>query len=75
MRIKKVITAPRSPWQNAFAERMIGSIRRECPGQVIALGEKNHRATIQEQSPFWTYVAHPFHKRQIGRPRALKTLE
>jgi len=28
--VKEVISAPQSPWQNAFAERMIGSIRREC---------------------------------------------
>src|SRR5215469_7971199 len=28
--IEEVLTAPRSPWQNAYAERLIGSIRREC---------------------------------------------
>src|SRR5215831_3907065 len=28
--LEEVLTAPRSPWQNAFAERVIGSIRREC---------------------------------------------
>ena len=30
MGVKEVLTAARSPWQNAFAERLIGSIRREC---------------------------------------------
>src|ERR1039458_6754933 len=30
MGIKEVVTAPRSPWQNAYVERLIGSIRREC---------------------------------------------
>jgi len=30
MGIREVLTAPRSPWQNAYAERLIGSIRREC---------------------------------------------
>jgi putative transposase len=30
LEIKEIITAPRSPWQNAFAERLIGSIRHEC---------------------------------------------
>jgi transposase InsO family protein len=30
MAIEEVVTAPRSPWQNAYVERIIGSIRREC---------------------------------------------
>jgi len=30
MAIEQVVTAPRSPWQNAYVERIIGSIRREC---------------------------------------------
>jgi putative transposase len=33
MGIRAVLTAPRSPWQNAYAERLIGSIRRECLDQ------------------------------------------
>jgi putative transposase len=33
--MKEVITAPRSPWQNAFVERLIGSIRRECLDYVV----------------------------------------
>jgi transposase InsO family protein len=40
MGIRDHPTAPRSPWQNAYAERLIGSIRRECPEHVIVLGEK-----------------------------------
>jgi transposase InsO family protein len=39
MGIKEVISAPRSPWQNPFIERMIGSIRRECTDRVIVLSE------------------------------------
>ena len=35
MDIHEVLTAPRSPWQNAYAERVIGSIRRECLDHVI----------------------------------------
>src|ERR1700719_2014841 len=33
-------TSPRSPWQNAYAERLIGSIRRECVDHVVVLGER-----------------------------------
>ncbi|MCP3954380.1 MAG: transposase family protein [Desulfobacterales bacterium] len=39
MGIKEVISAPQSPWQNPFVERVIGSIRRECTGHVIVLNE------------------------------------
>jgi putative transposase len=37
MQIHEVLTAPRSPWQNAYVERLIGSIRRECLDHVIVL--------------------------------------
>ncbi len=39
MGIAEVLTAPRSPWQNGYAERLIGSIRRECLDHVIVLNE------------------------------------
>lgn len=39
--IKEVITVPRSPWQNAFAERLIGSIRRECLDHVVILSRRH----------------------------------
>ena len=35
MGIEEVVTAPRSPWQNPYVERLIGSIRRECLDHVI----------------------------------------
>src|SRR5277367_6912350 len=37
MGITEVITAPRSPWQNAYVERVIGSIRRECLDHLVIL--------------------------------------
>jgi putative transposase len=37
--IEEVLTAPRSPWQNPYAERLVGSVRRECLDHVIVLGE------------------------------------
>jgi transposase InsO family protein len=37
--MEEVVTAPRSPWQNPFVERLVGSIRRECLDHVIVLNE------------------------------------
>ena len=45
--IEQVLTAPRSPWQNPFVERMIGSIRRECLDHVIVLDEQHLRRYCQ----------------------------
>ncbi len=39
--IEEVVTAARSPWQNAYAERLIRSLRRECLDHVIVLDELN----------------------------------
>jgi transposase InsO family protein len=41
MGIEEVITAPRSPWQNPYVERIVGSIRRECLDRVIVLNERH----------------------------------
>jgi transposase InsO family protein len=41
MGIKQVLSAPRSPWQRAYVERVIGTIRRECLDHVIAFGERS----------------------------------
>jgi transposase InsO family protein len=46
MGITEVITSPSSPWQNPYAERLIGSIRRECLDHAIALGERHLRRLL-----------------------------
>jgi transposase InsO family protein len=46
MAIEEVVTAPRSPWQNAYVERIIGSIRRECLDQVIVVNERHLRQVL-----------------------------
>ena len=46
MGIKEVLTAQRSPWQNPFAERLIGSVRRECLDHVIVLNRRHLRRIL-----------------------------
>ena len=46
MGIEEILITPRSPWQNPYAERVIGSIRRECLDQVLVLGEKQPRRIL-----------------------------
>lgn len=53
MGLREVHTAPQSPWQNAFAERLIGSIRRECLGHVIVLEEKHLRRILRSYFEYY----------------------
>src|SRR5262249_19087629 len=47
MGIRDKPISPRSPWQNGFTERLIGSIRRECVDHIVVLGEAHLRRTLQ----------------------------
>jgi hypothetical protein len=53
MGIRDKPIAPGSPWQNAFAERLIGSIRRECVDHVIALGETHLRRILTKYAVYY----------------------
>ena len=46
MGIEEVLSAPRSPWQNPYVERIIGSVRRECLDHVIVLNEDHLRRIL-----------------------------
>lgn len=52
MGIEEVPTAPRSPWQSPYVERLIGSIRRECLNHFIVLNERHLRRIL---SSYFTY--------------------
>jgi transposase InsO family protein len=47
LQIEQVLTAPRSPWQNPYVERVIGSIRRECLDHIIVFGESHLRRVLR----------------------------
>jgi putative transposase len=57
MGIQALRTAPHSPWQNAYAERVIGSIRRECLDHVIVVNETGLARVLSR------YLAYYHHSR------------
>ena len=55
MGIEEMLTAPRSPWQNAFVERVIGSIRRDCLDHVVVLNERHLKRIL---TSYFDYYHH-----------------
>ena len=53
MEIDEVVTAFQSPWQNAYVERLIGSIRRECLDRCIILGERQLRRILRSYFEYY----------------------
>ena len=56
MGIRDKPTAPASPWQNGFAERLIGSIRRECLDHIIVFGEAHLRRTLRSYACYYNDI-------------------
>ena len=56
MGIRDKPTAPASPWQNGFAERLIGSIRRECVDHMIVLGEAHLRRILRAYALYYNVI-------------------
>ena len=56
MGIRDKPTAPASPWQNGFAERLIGSIRRECVDHFIVLGEAHLRRILRTYARYYNDI-------------------
>jgi transposase InsO family protein len=53
MGIRDKPIAPASPWQNGFAERLIGSIRRECVDHIVVLGEAHLRRILKSYARYY----------------------
>jgi Integrase core domain len=77
MGIAEVITAPRSPWQNAYVERVIGSIRRECLDHIVIFNERHLRRVtvsggtmmIASRSDAYSRYSHTISKRSMIHSR------
>src|SRR5258706_7872712 len=76
MEIKEVLSAPRSPWQRAYIERVIGSIRRECLDHVIVFGEASLRRTLSSYFSYYHRTrSHLSLKKDAPEPRPIQRPE
>ena len=53
MGIRDRPTSPRSPWQNGYCERLIGSIRRDCLDHVVVFGERHLRHLLRSYANYY----------------------
>ena len=53
MGIEEVVTAPASPWQNAYVERVIGSLRRELLDHIIILNERHLKRLLSSYLDYY----------------------
>jgi transposase InsO family protein len=56
MGIKQKLISPRSPWQNPYVERLVGSIRRECLDRVIVFNERQLRHVLESYFKYYHEV-------------------
>ena len=76
MGIAEVLTAPRSPWQNPFAERVIGTIRRELLDHVIVLNEGHLRRRLRSYLGYYHQSrTHLALEKDAPEPRAVEPPE
>ena len=72
MGIEDVPTAPRSPWQNPYIERLIGTVRRDCLDHVIALNDRHlHRVLAEYVSYYNESRTHLGLEKECPVPRAV----
>ena len=53
MSIAEVVSAARSPWQNAYVERVIGSLRRECLDHIVICNERHLRRVLSSYADYY----------------------
>jgi transposase InsO family protein len=74
--IEEVLAAPRSPWQNPYVERLIGSVRRDCLDHVIVLNERHLKRLLRSYFSYY-HVArtHLALDKQSPEPRQVESPE
>jgi integrase-like protein len=64
MGIAEVVSAARSPWQNAYVERVIGSLRRECLDYILIFNERHLRRILSSYADYYQPQPHASRTRQ-----------
>ncbi len=73
LNIREVVIAPRSPWQNAYAERVVGSIRRECLDHMVVIGERHLKRLLSEYVHYYnTTRTHLSLAKDAPEPRSVQ---
>ena len=71
--MREVLIAPRSPWQNPYVERLIGSIRRECLDHAIVFNELHLKRLLRAYFSYYhTARTHLALGKQCPEPRSVK---
>jgi transposase InsO family protein len=71
--MQEVLTAQRSPWQNPYVERLIGSIRRECVDHVIIFNELHLKRLLRAYFSYYhTARTHLALDKQCSEPRPVE---
>jgi transposase InsO family protein len=72
--MSEILIAPRAPWQNPFAERIIGSIRRECLDHFIVINERHLRCLLRRYLAYYNATRpHQSLHNQSPHPREMQT--
>jgi len=71
--IHEVKAAPRSPWQNPYVERLIGTLRRECLDHMVVLNEPHLRRVLQDYLAYYhRYRTHLSLEKDAPQPRPVE---
>jgi putative transposase len=74
--IREVKTAPRSPWQNPYVERLIGTLRRECLDHVVVLNATHLRRLLRDYLLYYHSArTHLALDKDAPEPRAVERLD
>ena len=57
--------SPGSPWQNGYAERLIGTLRRECLDRMLIFGESHLRRVLGSYTAYYNQARTPWHYRKM----------